>query len=367
MAGDVWEDLPPKEGSSAWEDLAPKVAAKPAPMSLRGQIIDAVVPLLRPGGIGKKINSGIDKTATFAGETVNDAAAKVLPEKIAAGLGVAANVGVQAVPMILGGEWGKTAAPAMRSGAERLMQSALKPSAKSLRTGKAATAINTLLDEGVNVSKGGAEKLGGMIDDLNNTISGAIKNSGATVDKNAVASRIQDVVSRIERTNPTPQDAIADVEKVYNQFIANKILPDRIPVARAQEIKQGIYKIIGEKYGTLGSDWVEAQKALARGFKEEIATAVPTTQINALNAKEGELINALKLVEARAIDGNKNPIGLGWLNPKEIPFWLMDRSPVAKSVAARAMNAGQEQIPATAARVGVAGWETLSRDKERNR
>jgi hypothetical protein len=209
--------------------------------------------------------------------------------------------------------------------------------------------------------------LGGMIDDLNNTISGAIKNSGATVDKNAVASRIQDVVSRIERTNPTPQDAIADVEKVYNQFIANKILPDRIPVARAQEIKQGIYKIIGEKYGTLGSDWVEAQKALARGFKEEIAAAVPTTQINALNAKEGELINALKLVEARAIDGNKNPIGLGWLNPKEIPFWLMDRSPVAKSVAARAMNAGKEQIPATAARLGVAGWETLSKDSERNK
>lgn len=368
MAGE-WEDLTPKASSDGWEDLKPR-QAQGAPVarkkSMREEVLDAVIPLIRPGGVGREIQKNIDSASYNTGAVVNDAAAKFLPANVAAGLGVAANVGVQAIPMLLGGEAAKTAAPAFRSGAEGLMQSALKPGYNAKASGKGAKAVSTLLDEGINVSKGGLEKASGMVDELNGQIAAAIKNSGGTVDKNMVASKINDVMSRIEKYNSTPQDALKTVQKVYDDFIANGLIPDKIPVARAQELKRGIYKVIGEKYGTLGSDWVEAQKALGLGYKEGVAAAVP--EVSALNAKESELLNAIKYLERRvAVEGNKNPIGLGWLNPKTIIPHMWDRSGAGKSMAARALNAGQEQIPATVGRIGVAGFETLSRDKERSR
>lgn len=339
----------------------PGVRQKP----IRQELIEALIPLFRPGEAGKRLQSGIDSAATFAGENVNDLAAKVMPEKYAAGLGLAANVAVQALPMIAGGEAAKTAAPSVRSAAEGLMQSALKPGYSAKTSGKGAKAVATLLDEGINVSKGGLEKASGMVDELNGKIASAIANSGGTVDKQFVANKINDVISRVEKFDSTPQDAIKAVTKVYDEFIANGLIPDKIPVARAQELKRGIYKVIGEKYGSLGSDWVEAQKALGLGYKEGIVAAVP--EVAALNASESELLNAIKYLQRRvATEGNKNPIGLGgWINPKTMVPHLWDRSGVGKSLAARALNAGQEQIPATAARAAIGGAEAINESSNR--
>lgn len=376
---------PPPPGFTMVEDIPPPPpgytlasAATPAAKThgvpgvrnptMRQQIIESVIPLLRPGGIGLEIQRNIDDTAYSAGAGVNDIAATVLPEKVAAGLGLAANVGIQAIPMLLGGEAAKTMAPKFRSSAESLMQSALKPGYNAKNSGKAAKAVGTLLDEGINVSKGGLEKATGMVDELNGQIQAAIKNSGGTVDKQFVADKINDVIGRIEKFDSTPQDALKVVNKVYDDFIANGLIPAKIPVARAQELKRGIYKAIGDKYGTLGSDWAEAQKALGFGYKEGIAKAVP--EVSALNAKESELLNAIKYLERRvAVEGNKNPIGLGgWINPKTMIPHLWDRSGVGKSLAARALNAGQEQIPANVARAGIgaaSGFQTMSEQKKR--
>ena len=314
--------------------------------------------LFRPRSLGvtgglETATKLLDKAAYDIGGFVTDIAAPHMQPETAAGLGLAANVATQALPTILSGNIvGKSAAPAMRGGAERLMQSAVKPGIKPLLQGKAERGIGTLLDEGINITPGGVQKLQGKIDDLNNLITRSIQTSGQTVDKGAVASRIQDVINRIERTNPTPQDAIADVSKVYNNFLANQLVPKNIPAPQAQELKQGIYRVLREKYGTLGSDTVEAQKALARGFKEELAAKIP--ELAKLNAKESELINALNLAERRVlISGNKNPAGLGLLvhHPTAMAAFLADRSELFKSVIARMLNAGQYQIPAATARV----------------
>jgi len=297
----------------------------------------------------------MDRGAYMAGGAATDALAGKVPPEVAGAAGYLANVGIQAVPTLLGAAAGSIPGSMMKSGARSMMQSALKPGKKALETGKGQAAVETLLKKGVNVTEGGVAKLRSQVDDINAAVEQALKASGASVDKGKVASRVQDVIGKIERTNPTPQDAIRDVEKVYEQFLANKIIPDKIPVSVAQRLKQGIYKVLKDKYGVLGSDTVEAQKALARGLKEEIANVVP--EISKLNAKESELLNALVLAEQRTLmAGNKNPAGLTFLatNPKAAAAFLADRSELFKSIVARLMySAGSPTATATGAGLGA--------------
>jgi hypothetical protein len=78
----------------------------------------------------------------------------------------------------------------------------------------------------------------------------------------------------------------------------------------AQTMKQGTYRVLAGKYGEQGSAAVEAQKALARGLKEEIANQFP--EINGLNAAESKLLDLQPVLE-RAVNriANHQTIGIG--------------------------------------------------------
>ncbi len=300
--------------------------------------------------------SDLMNRASYAiGGAVTDAAAKHLPPEVSGALGYAANVGVQATPMLLGGELAKTASPILRSASERLMQSALKPGAMARRSGDAEKAVNTLLDEGINVSKGGVAKLQEKIGGLNDQIVRAIANSPATVDKGRVASALTDTISKFER-QADPHADLAAIEKVWTNFLNHPLIQgQQIPVKIAQELKQGTYRVLSGKYnGELGSASIAAQKSLARGLKEEIAAAVP--EVAPLNKYESELIRALKLAEDRVLaSGNSNLGGMAWLtkNPAAWAAFMADKSSAFKSMVARLINAGQNNIPSTAARAGI--------------
>lgn len=301
-------------------------------------------------GLGT-ISDTISAGANRAGETVTDLATKAGASPELAGVaGAAANTTVEAAPMLMGGAAGKMASPLFEAAGKRLMQSALKPGIKANKLGDGERAVQTLLDEGINVTKGGVEKLGGMIDDLENQMSGVLqKYAGTTVDKGAVASRIQDVVGRIERRNATPQDALKDVQKVYDDFLTNGLVPKQIPIGQAQELKKGIYQILREKYGTLSSDTVEAQKALGRGLKETINAAAP--EVVPLNARIGDLANARKLAEHRTlVEGNSNIGGLAPLahGPGAAAAFLIDKYGLSKSLLARLLYSNSNAIPMTA-------------------
>jgi hypothetical protein len=98
--------------------------------------------------------------------------------------------------------------------------------------------------------------------------------------------------------------------------------------------------VLEKKYGQLGSAETEAQKSLARGLKDAIAEAVP--EVAPLNAKQSELIKALKVTGRRAMmDDNRNPVGIAGLstNPSQLAAMLADRSALLKSLAARGANA----------------------------
>lgn len=261
--------------------------------------------------------------------------------------------GVNQLPALAGAGGGGPGAAAAKSGARDLMQSALKPSAKALQTGKADRAITTMLDEGVNVSKGGVEKLRAMIDDKNSAISKLIENSPEVIDKKATAAYLDDAVKRFEK-QVNPLDDLAQIQKAWDEFLA--VHPDKIPVKQAQELKQGTYRALGDKqYGEVKGASVEAQKTLARGLKEEIAKAVP--QVRKLNAEESELLNALSLVEKRvAMSANKNPMGLSLLttSPTKWAAFMADRSEAFKSVMARMLNTAGDVAPATLPPLGAA-------------
>ena len=113
----------------------------------------------------------------------------------------------------------------------------------------------------------------------------------------------------------------------------------------AQKIKQGTYKQLAKKYGQLGNADVEAQKAIARGLKEQVAEKVPAAA--AFNAEESKLLNVLSVTERRiAMEANKNPMGLSLLtkDPKAWAMFMADRSATFKSLLARIMNKTSKKL-----------------------
>ena len=253
----------------------------------------------------------------------------------------AATIGTQsvvqgAIPQAVG----MAAAPVLKAGATRLMQSAVKPTLAAAKraTGGTPQLVQTLLDEGINVSARGADKLMRLIEATNKEIKDALALSTARISPLKVASRLTDTAQRVtKQVNP-----LADLEavsQVGQEFLEHPaITSTTIPVQQAQAMKTGTYRALKGKYGELKSAAVEAQKALARGLKEEIASEVPAVQ--ALNAAEGKLLQALDVVGRRvALKGNLDPIGFAWVTHNPLTFLaaLTDRNPAVKSFLARGM------------------------------
>jgi hypothetical protein len=303
----------------------------------------------------QKGQEALSNAAYDIGGAVTDQAAKVLPADRAAQTGFAANLLTQTIPSLVANDViGKVASPTMQTAGKSLMGSALKPSATN--PAKGARQVQTALDEGISVSDGGVEKLKGVIEGLKTEISKDISNSPATVSKRAALNRLQDMVQKFE-TRPEALQAIDEAIKAETTFLHNPVMPSGsdIPVQLANKLKQGYYASIGEKgYGEVKTVATEAEKAIARGLKEEISSAIPG--IAAKNAREGDAISLLKPLRQRvAVEANKNPLGLGALisQPYMIPMWMWDRSAYAKSLAARAMYSGSEQIPGRLGQAGI--------------
>jgi hypothetical protein len=240
---------------------------------------------------------------------------------------------------------------AARSGAETLMQSALKPTEKQLRSGQAKTAVDTLLELGISPTNSGVQKLKGHITDINEKIANALSASNASVNKEKVMQRLSDVEEKFGN-QVAPTSDINAIRNIGEEFMASnkpamEMPQQNIPVQLAQKLKQGTYKVLSGKYGEAGSASTEAQKALARGLKEEIAKEVPA--ISGLNAQESKIIDTLKVAERRALmEMNKNPAGLALLanDPQAALAFMADKSAAFKALAARMINqVGKANIP----------------------
>lgn len=345
-----WQDAPLTNTDFSWKD-APEVAAvaaaAPRPDQLKG--IEAY-----RAQRAEFLKNRVDPMLELGGKATDLAKKLGTSDEVAAGVGTAANI----VTSLFGGGMtaGKLAGPALEGASKWVMQTALKPTLKDLQTGRAATAVNTMLEEGVNATMGGVRELSDKITRINDAVKSRLSESSATVNKEEVASRIKDIISRVEKTNPTPQDARAAIESVYDNFMANGLIPKNIPVAWAQELKQGIYQTLKDKYGQLQSESVEAQKALARGFKETIEKVAP--EVKDMNAAQASLLAAFKVAQRRALmQSNNNPGGLAILahSPETFMAFMADKSALVKSLVARALYAGSETLPAAVGTAAQSG------------
>lgn len=234
---------------------------------------------------------------------------------------------------------GMVATNTLKPAAKKLMQSAIKPTIEQLRKGQAKVAIDTLLDYGISPTQKGVEQLRAHLDDINTQVADKIASSKATVDKRNVLSYLSDVNKRFAN-QVSPQSDMAAISGVADDFIAHPAFTgQRIPIQAAQKLKQGTYKALKGKYGEVGSAATEAQKALARGLKENIGKAVP--DVIPLNLEEQRLLDTLKVTERRALmELNKNPVGLSALasNPVGFAAFMADRSAAFKAITARMLN-----------------------------
>lgn len=285
----------------------------------------------------------------------------VTPERAAPGeantmAGATRNLLSEAVPQAISIGAAKLAttpldevAQTLKRGARRLMHSSLKPTLRALKTGDAAVAIDTMLEEGVNLTPKGAERLRARVDQINDEISASVAASPAKVDLARVARPLVEKLREF-RKQVNPNADVATIKSSWTEFKNHPLITeDEIPVGLAQELKQGTYRQLAKKYGEMGSADVEAQKAIARGLKEQVAAKVPA--IEGLNAEESRLLTTLSVVERRIlVEANKNPMGLSLLakNPEAWAAFLADRSGLFKSLLARVMNNAGEKLSAAA-------------------
>jgi hypothetical protein len=232
----------------------------------------------------------------------------------------------------------------LKAGANRLMMSAIKPGKKELESGQGQRAVQTLLEEGVNPTLGrtwlgrGLDTLESKIGALNDEISGIIQNSTKTISKDSVIGYLDDLMEKA-KYSLAPDADMAAVQAVKDQFIAHPLAKGKdIPVQLAQKLKQGTYKSIGTKnFNEIGGYTKEALREGARGLKEGVADVA---NVGALNAREGDLINALDVAESRAYTALKNnPAGIAGLagNPAQFAAMMADRSDAFKALIARMM------------------------------
>ncbi len=357
-------------GQSSAPSPQSQVAAPAAPTqsyppnSLMGRLKKSDLPM---GGV-KGVTGPFETLANAgdtAGKAVTDAATKLgASPPWAAGAGTAANVGLQAIPMVLGGGEARAAAPMMRSGAEKMMGWALKATPKMAAKGDAKIAIQEMLDKNVPISERGIDKLQTIKNDLNSKISNTIANSNKTVKISDIKNSFNETMKKYEGM---PKSDLDLIRKEFNSFLSHPMAKGRteIPIQDAQKLKQGFYRSVDKKYGQEGTGTDAAQKAIALALKEDIATKTP--EVIKWNKEESRLLRTLPILQRRVIlEGNRNILGLKGLRlrqPATFAAMMMDESGVFKGFIARLLNAGKEQIPVAAARTGIGAAEAINQER----
>jgi len=339
---------------STWDRLkSAAYEASPLPLLKKENL-----PLIA-GAIGGAATGGAGLIPVIAGAALSGAAGEAARQAVSGeqpdAAGVATQGAIQGGAEALGGGFGA----AMGKAAPWLMQTALKPGMSTLKeygiTGQQLA--KSMLDEGISVTEGGFKKLTKLFSQNNQEIKDALSNrdallqrllgDSAVVDKKNVAARTLQTAQRLSEQVDPSKDLRA-VGQTVQRFMNHPTMPGNLTLPEAQAMKVGTYQQIGSKYGELSSGQVEAQKALARGLKEEIEAEAP--QIKDMNARDTRLMASLDAVGKRiALSGNHDPIGLAWVthNPTTFLAAVIDRSAAAKSLLAR----GMFNSAATAARV----------------
>ena len=297
---------------------------------------------------GKSPNELMDEAANWVGGKVVDATGSPM-------LGTVANTALQAWPMVFGGNVGNKINSVGRALSEKLMQKAISPTLQDLQRGKAQRAAALFLDKLELPTTGGVSRLKNEASDIGNQVSQELSRVGGTIPKNSPPTRIQDEIAKLEDVNALPSGPRAAMEKVNDEFLSNPLIPNDIPLDRAQKFKQTLYQDLKNKYGTLSEGQDAAKKALARGLREDIEQVAPN--VAPLNAKASELWNAINVSERKALlEANKDLLGLTPFaaSPVYGAAHALSRSNLARALLAHGVNIPTSPIPSKlAAQLGL--------------
>jgi len=194
---------------------------------------------------------------------------------------------------------------------ERLWTSAAKPSMGGKLSIKDRR-VGTALKEGITPDRQGLETANVTIDSLNAEVDSIVANAakqGKVLDRTEVLNKLYELKNFYAKAQ-NPSKYINPINEAAATFSKN--VPSKIPINKAQNIKQTTYAIHKKAYNpnvTPGVD-TEAEQKIAQGLKEGIEGAAP--EVGPLNRREGDLIDLLKIVEpAVSRVENSNVIGLG--------------------------------------------------------
>lgn len=292
---------------------------------------------------------------------------------VANAAGFAADAGSAFLPVGGAGGPAKAAAPALEGPAKWFMGQALNAKSRALANGDAAKAIDTMLENGINATAGGAAKLRMLIADLKRQVVPIISQSAATVDRGYAYKELATLLDDVATKGSGYAKDQRAVRKAWEDFKNHPLLDqfaevdNMIPIQMADKVKRATQEAADKAYGSLTKPTAadDAQMAIARGLRKGMEAAEPA--IAQPNAKMHEYLNALEQIEPRAASFAKNQIaGLSpaGQSPEAMLLMLADRNPWLKSYIARALHAGREQVPAAAARGVTATALGLSRDNE---
>ena len=332
-------NVPDAAKASYWDALTNPVGSGGQQQGLLGGALQvggqAIKSLVQPVAHPIDTLTGLYNTVRHPIDTANAIGQQVKNDYQQGGVPLAAeNLAGQAIGAYEGGRIAAPVAKAAMNAApaavgrtvllgdtpEVAYERAMKPS-PAIDAGDRAAMVQTGLQNAIPVSKAGAQKLSDLIDDLNSKIKDTIaQDPNRPIDPNAVAQRLDQTKARFANQVVAQPDLNA-IDAQGAQFLRERGAPvdvqgnitgpaPSMPAAQAQAMKQGTYQVLGGKYGEQGSAVVEAQKGLARGLKEEIATQFP--EIGNLNAAESRLLDLQPVLE-RAVNriSNHQVIGIG--------------------------------------------------------
>lgn len=228
---------------------------------------------------------------------------------------------------------------AMAKAAPWLMAKAIRPTATLLNAYRttAHDIAKTLLDDGINVSQAGLEKLQRLIFADNAEIQALVQSSPARIAKDKVLERVDQYAGNVMKSQVNPSKALEKATAVADEFVEHPYYRgETISPAEAQRLKVGTYQEIGDAYKKPQKS--RALKELARGLKEEIADAVPgVSEINAREARR--LAGGEAVATAIQKDASADPMGLLFAasNPQLFIAGLINKQPVVKSMLARGL------------------------------
>lgn len=337
------------------------------PFSLKQEIMNNPL-LLTPWGMAargsEEISKAIEHGAYKAGGAVTDYAQsrgwKNAPEA-----GFAANVGIQAIPTVLGAAAGsRILAPKMEEAARGLVRSAIKPSGMMNESGKVEPAISTILEKSLPTSEGGLAGIKKTTKGIDSKVEQMIASDpsywyGGGVNTESTAKHLANEIKALENVSMSGKKR-ESLQKMLSEYISEN--PSVMPVQRAHELKRGNYAEVGNRPFMASADAStamedQARMAVARGQREATVAAVPETA--PLLKEQSELLNVLKIAGPQLMrEGNRNPLSFGAFsvsNPGALALWLADRSAAAKGQLAHALHSGSKTaVPTTAGAVSAA-------------